>query len=319
MTKQGLILILLFCAFLMLLLGLYNALSERIAHRGRIRSRLEPPKGVRISSVAELIDIRRSRGLAPDGFSSLSLLFLNKLIVQSGTDLGLPSVIAIALAFTVALFLAGAFAGFPMVLSLALAAAGGAAVPVIVLLIMRNRRRRRFEELLPEAIDTIVRGLRAGHAVSVAISSVGQNLSDPIGSEFRITAAEMTYGLDLETAMGNLYARVGQPDLGLVALAVSIQSKTGGNLAEVLSNLSRVIRERFKLRRRAIALASEGRFSALILSALPILVFVVLEFLSPHYYNDIWDDAYTKPVLGGALAWMVLGNYVINKMVNIRV
>ncbi len=318
MTKQGLILILLFCAFLMLLLGLYNALSERIAQRGRIRSRLEPGKGKRISSEAELIDIRRSRGMAEDG-STFSLLSLKKLIVQSGTAMTLSSVIAIAFGFAVAVFLAGTFAGFSPVFSLPAAVAAGAAVPVFMLLVIRNRRRRRFEELLPEGIDTIVRGLRAGHAVTVAIASVGQNLPDPIGSEFRITSAEMTYGLDLETAMGNLYARVGQPDLGLIALAVSIQSKTGGNLAEVLANLSRVIRERFKLRRRALALAAEGRFSALILSALPILVFVILEFLSPHYYNDVWDDAYTKPVLGGALAWMVLGNYVINKMVNIRV
>ena len=103
-------------------------------------------------------------------------------------------------------------------------------MPFTVLRAMRDGRQRKFEEQLPEAIDTLVRGLKAGHAVSVAVSSVGKNLPDPIGAEFRLTAAEMTYGLDLETAMANLHTRVGQPDLGLIALAVSIQSKTGGNL-----------------------------------------------------------------------------------------
>ena len=129
----------------------------------------------------------------------------------------------------------------------------------------------------------------------------------------------MTYGLDLESAVANLYTRVGQPDLGLIALAVSIQSKTGGNLAEVLSNLSRVIRERFKLRRKARALAAEGRFSALVLSSLPVLLFILLQIISPNYYRDVWEDQYTRPVLAGAVLWMALGNYVIYKMVNIRV
>ena len=184
---------------------------------------------------------------------------------------------------------------------------------------MRDGRQRRFEEQLPEAIDTLVRSLKAGHAISVAISRVCQHMPDPIGSEFRIAAAEMAYGLDLETAMANLHLRVGQPDLALLSLAVGIQSKTGGNLAEVLSNMARVIRSRFKLRRKAHALASEARVSAYILSVLPIALFLIISITTPSFYGQVWDHPYTKPVLAGAFAWMMLGNYVMRRMARIRI
>ncbi len=129
----------------------------------------------------------------------------------------------------------------------------------------------------------------------------------------------MTYGLDLETAMVNLSARVGQPDLALIVLAVSVQSKTGGNLAEILGNLARVVRERLKLRRRAHALSAEGRFSAILLSVLPIALFGVLRLIAPNYYGDIWGNPFVKPVLAGAVTWMLIGDYVMYRMVRIRI
>ncbi|MGO9172163.1 MAG: type II secretion system F family protein [Rhodomicrobium sp.] len=319
MSQQNLVAVLIFFALLMFLLGLYIAIKERIIYRGRIQSRLQASKGQRIASEAELFDIRQSRSLTADGYFAISIVSLNKLILQSGTSLGFSGVVGAALACAGVAFLIAYLADAALLLSIPAAIAGGIGLPFIVLRAMRDGRQRKFEDQLPEAVDTLVRGLKAGHAVSVAISSLAQNMPDPIGAEFRLTAAEMTYGLDLETAMANLHTRVGQPDLGLIALAVSMQSKTGGNLAEVLANLSRIIRERFKLRRKAHALAAEGRFSALILSALPVLLFCVIWFLSPNYYSDVWDEAYTKPVLAGAVLWMSFGNYVMYRMVRIRV
>ena len=187
--------------------------------------------------------------------------------------LGLPGIIVAALACTAAAYIITYFAGLGILIRPLCAIACGVGLPTIVLRAMREGRLSRFEEQLPEAIDTIVRGLRAGHAISVAISAVSQHMPDPIGIEFKVTAAEMEYGLDLETAMINLHTRVGQPDLGLLSLAVTIQSKTGGNLAEILKTMSSVIRGRLKLRRKARALASEARVSAYILSALPVLLF----------------------------------------------
>src|SRR5262249_28587537 len=160
-----------------------------------------------------------------------------------------------------------------------------------------DRRQMKFEEQLPDAIDVLVRSLKAGHALPAAIAAAGKHMPDPIGGELSLTAAEVSYGLDLETAMINLRSRVGQAGLALIVLAVSVQSKTGGNLAEVLTNLSKIIRERFKLRRKAYALAAEGRFSAILLSILPIALFGLLRFISPSYYGDIAGNEFVKPVL----------------------
>ncbi len=195
----------------------------------------------------------------------------------------------------------------------------GLGLPIVVLQALRDRRQRRFEEQLPEAIDILVRSLRAGHAIPVAINTVAKQMPDPVGSEFALTAGELTYGLDLETALVNLRSRVGQIDLGLLVLAVSIQSKMGGNLAEILSNLARVIRARFRLRRKAKALSAEGRFSAVALTVIPFMVFGILLFIAPSYYGEIWHNPIVKPLLVGCLFWMLIGNIIMYKMVRFAI
>ena len=157
------------------------------------------------------------------------------------------------------------------------------ALPYLVLRMLRGRRQKRFAAQFPDALDIIVRSLRAGHPVPVAISMVGREMPDPIGSEFGMVADEITYGADLETAMRNLYGRIGSDDLPLFVTAVGIQGSTGGNLGEILENLSGVIRQRFKMRRKIRALAAEGRASAMILSALPIGLFIVVQVVTPEF------------------------------------
>ncbi len=319
MLSHNLVSLFVFCAILTLVLAMYIIIKEWSVSRGRIQSRLTDQDGDRIKSEAELLDIRRSRSLTREGDYSTPLVALNKLILQSGIRWGLSGVIFMALACAAAAYLAASFAGMNVLIRCVCAIAAGVGLPVIVLRALRDGRRRRFEEQLPEAIDTMVRGLKAGHAISVAISAVSRHMPDPVGAEFRIAAAEMAYGLDLETAMVNLHSRVGQPDLGMLSLAVAIQSKTGGNLAEILSNMARVIRSRFKLRRKARALAAEARVSAYILSGLPIVLFVIVLLVTPSFYGQIWDHPYTKPVLAAAFFWMMLGNYIMYRMARIRV
>jgi tight adherence protein B len=173
--------------------------------------------------------------------------------------------------------------------------------------------------MFPDAIDIIVRSLRAGHPVPVAISMVSRELRDPIGSEFGIVTDEITYGADLETAMRNLYFRVGTDDLPLFVTAVAIQSSTGGNLGEILENLSAVIRQRFKMRRKIKALSAEGRASALILSSLPFGMFAIINFLVPTFYASVWDQDLTKIGLLLAAGWMSIGNFIMYRMVNFRI
>ena len=319
MLTHNLASLFIFCTVLTLVLAMYIGIRGWAAGRGRIRSRLTARNEQRFTSEADLLDIRRSRSLTGEGDYATPLVSLNKLILQSGTRLGLPGIIVAALACAAAAYVITYFAGLGILIRTLCAIACGVGLPIIVLRAMREGRLSRFEEQLPEAIDTIVRGLRAGHAISVAISAVSQHMPDPIGIEFKVTAAEMAYGLDLETAMINLHTRVGQPDLGLLSLAVTIQSKTGGNLAEILKTMSSVIRGRLKLRRKARALASEARVSAYILSALPVLLFGILWLISPGYYGEVWGNVYAKYTLAGATFWMLLGDYIMYRMARIRV
>jgi len=148
---------------------------------------------------------------------------------------------------------------------------------------------------------------------------VARELRDPVGTEFGIVADEITYGADLETAMRNLSYRVGQEDLPLFVTAVAIQGSTGGNLSEILENLSRVIRERFKMRRKVKALASEGKFSALFLSCLPIAIFFMIRYVAPDFYGSVWKYDITKMGLAMAGGWMAIGNLFMYRMVNFRI
>jgi tight adherence protein B len=168
-------------------------------------------------------------------------------------------------------------------------------------------------------MDIIVRSLRAGHPVPVAINMVAREMADPVGSEFGIVVDEITYGADLETAMRSLNYRVGTDDLPLFVTAVAIQGSTGGNLGEILENLSKVIRERFKMRRKIRSLASEGRASAMILSSLPVAMFLIVFFLVPDFYGSVWKESMTKIGLGLAGCWMGVGNLIMFRMVNFRI
>ncbi len=310
---------LVFVAVLSFVFGAYAILRARAAYRGSIETRLHATNRKNINTKEELVRIRRSRSLTSEGNYRIALMSLNKLILQSGTRLGMTGLFLIGVAVGVAVFLAGRIGGLDMWPAAGIASFSGLVFPLFLLKSMRSSRQRKFEEQLPDSIDVLVRSLRAGHALPAAIAAVGRHMADPIGAEFNLTAAEVTYGLDLETAMINLRSRVGQADVALIVLAVSIQSKTGGNLAEVLANLSKIIRERFKLRRKAYALAAEGRFSAILLSLLPVVLFGMLRVISPTYYGDISGNYYVKPILGGAVMWMLIGDYIMYKMVRIKV
>ncbi|HEX3503526.1 MAG TPA: type II secretion system F family protein [Xanthobacteraceae bacterium] len=268
---------------------------------------------------AVYIELRRQRGLTRHGDYRLGLVALNKLIVQSGLTIGLTTLFAIIGAVSIAAFLATLFFRESFVEAAIAGLLSATVLPYLTLRMLRGRRLKKFEAQFPDALDIIIRSLRAGHPVPIAVAMVGQEMKDPIGSEFGIVSDEITYGADLETAMRNLYGRIGSDDLPLFVTAVAIQSSTGGNLGEILQNLSDVIRQRFKMRRKIRALASEGRASALILTALPIGVFFVIQFISPEFYSAVWHESLTKELLGGALVWMSLGDFIMHKMVNFKI
>ncbi len=298
--------------------GAYLLFFSATSYRNRVNRRLSLLNET-VDRQAILVQLRRERGLTMGGDFMLPSVAFNRLIVQSGLSIGL-SRIAIMAAFAASMAFGGTLmAGGTVVQALLAILGGGLVLPYLTLRIMRSRRQKKFGAQFPDAIDIIVRSLRAGHPVPIAVSMVARELPDPIGSEFGLVGDEITYGADLETAMRNLYSRVGQDDLPLFVTAVAIQASTGGNLGEILDNLSAVIRSRFKMRRKVKALAAEGRASALILSSLPIVLFGAIQLSSPDFYGSVWQYDITKTVLGMAVGWMLTGNFVMYRMVNFKI
>jgi len=266
-----------------------------------------------------LVQLRRERGLSGGGDFRLPLLTLNRLVLQSGLTVGFGRLLMLVAAGTVAAFFGTLFYEGKLLYAVGAALFAAGPLPYLALRMLRARRQKKFAAQFPDAIDIIVRSLRAGHPVPVAISMVAREMSDPIGSEFGMVTDEITYGADLETAMRNLFYRVGGDDLPLFVTAIAIQGSTGGNLGEILENLSTVIRQRFKMRRKIRALAAEGRASALILSSLPILMFAVIQFLVPSFYAKVWNEDMTKIALAMAGGWMGIGNLIMYRLVNFRI
>ena len=298
--------------------AIYLIFFSQTSYRKRINRRLRLMDG-QPDRESILVQLRRERGLTRGGLYRLPVLSLNRLILQSGLAMGLPKFLLCCVVATVAIFAAAVTMREDLFEAAMITAVSGALLPYVTLRFMRGRRQSRFGTQFPDALDVIVRSLRAGHPVPVAVAMVAREMPDPVGTEFGIVSDEITYGADLETAMRNLYFRVGQEDLPLFVTAVAIQSSTGGKLSEILENLSGVIRLRFKMRRKVRALAAEGRFSAMLLSAVPIALFLVLRMIAPDFYASVWHVDFTKFALAAAGAWMMVGNYIMYRMVSFKI
>ena len=298
--------------------AVYLLAFSTASYRSNVNRRLKLSKN-QPDREAILIQLRRERGLSSEGFLRFGVQWFNRLLLESGMTRGATTLVLIALVAGGATFMGTITLRGEMMEALVAALVASVKLPFAVLLFLRRRRHAKFAEQFPDAMDIIVRSLRAGHPVPVAVALVAQELPDPIGTEFGIAADEITYGADVETAMRNLYFRVGQEDLPLFVTAVSIQGSTGGNLSEILSNLSNVIRQRFKMRRKIKALAAEGKFSALFLSGLPVVIFFLLNIVAPDFYAVVWNQNLTKMGLTMAGVWMMLGNVAMYKMCNFRI
>lgn len=252
---------------------------------------------------------------------ALARLFpaIEKMVAQSGSNISLMRLSLIAAAILALAFSVIRFATpTPAPVAFGLAAAVAVGVPLLFLYIKRQRRLKRFGEQLPEALDLIVRSVLAGHPISSSFALVAKEMPDPIGSEFGIVLDEMTYGLDMHEALDNLFRRVPHTDLQFFTLAVQIQHGTGGNLAEVLSNLSSVIRDRFRMFAKIRAVSAEGRLSAIIVGLMPLVVFALINFLNPKYFGEVSGDPLFFTLIGSGFALLLIGEAIIWKMVNFR-
>ncbi|MBZ5619201.1 MAG: type II secretion system F family protein [Acidobacteriia bacterium] len=220
---------------------------------------------------------------------------------------------------------AGLFFGLTMPFAVAGATAGvvlAAAFGSLPYVYVRRKRRKRLdtlEEQFPESLDFLARSMRAGHAFTISLEMLGEEMPDPLGQEFRALFNEQNLGAPLETAMGNFNARVPLLDVRFFTSSVMLQRQTGGNLSEILQRLAYVIRERFRLKGQVKAASAHGRMTATILTVLPIATMVGLLLVAPGYLQGMGDDPDGRKLIAGAVIAQILGNLWIKKIINIKV
>jgi tight adherence protein B len=274
----------------------------------------------RAGSLGELVqELRKQRGLTEDGRSVFSWGWLADLVIRSGVRVD-PRRWAMVVGLAV---LAGGFAGLYVTHNI-LGALGGAIFigiggPLGYLVWRAGARDKALSVQLPIALEVMVRSLEAGHPIPTSISLVGRELPDPIGSEFGMAADEIAFGATLEQAVGRIADRCRNADVDLFAAAIRLQEKAGGNLTGLLKMLAKTVRERLKMRLKIRAASSEGRVSAYILTAAPIVCFIFINVAQPHYYADLLHVRFIQIGLGFLCVLLGVGNLVMSRMIDMRI
>ena len=243
---------------------------------------------------------------------------LSKLIEQSGVRTTPSAVIVMCLGVGItAALVTNLFLHVPYVPLAAFAC--GAFAPIGYLLFAKSRRMAHFEEQFPEALDLLSRALRAGHAFQTAMGMVADDLKEPCGPEFRKTFDQQNYGLPLRDALFQLADRIPLLDVRFFTTAVLIQRDTGGNLAEILDNLAHVVRERFRIRREIRTKTAHGRFTGLVLLALPAGLGVILTMINPEHMELLFSRSMGHTMIGAAIVMQVIGFFWIRKILDLEV
>lgn len=311
MTKHLLVYLLVFVSAALLSFGAYNYYSRERKTQEKINRRISVVEETedRVSPVK----VRRERG--PEGGL---LQKVDDFLTQTGLNISRNQLfLAVGLLVIVTLAIVSIAFG-PGPIPVAAGVGGSLAAVYFVLKYLRDRRIALFEQQLPDAIDVIVRSLRAGHPFPTAMALVAKELPDPVGTEFTAAHEELTFGLDMRAVMSNFAQRVGSPDLRFLVTSVTIQNQSGGNLAEILSRLSGVMRERAMLRHKIKAMTAEARASAGVMTLLPIAVVLAVGFIDPSYYGEVWDNPSFKTLLYVAGALLVMGNAIMRQMAQFK-
>ncbi|WP_343730537.1 type II secretion system F family protein [Duganella sp.] len=297
--------------------GAHGGAARRIAKRLRLMA-------VSGGGGSERVDILKRRTYSSNPalekllrrISQLNLL--DRLLLQAGVRWSVAQFIGCSVA-------AAGFGVFlPQMLHMPMAPAAGmlvlsVAAPWLVLMRTRAARLRKLEEQLPEAADFLGRALRAGHSFANVMQMVGEEMPDPIAGEFKFAYEEINYGVPMNEALHNLALRVPLTDLRYLVIAVLIQRESGGNLAEVFSNISRLIRARLKLLAQVRVMSAEGRMSAWVLGLLPLGVIALMMVTNPTYVRVLWTDPVGVRLMWYAVAMAMGGVLWMRKLIRIRI
>ena len=307
-----------------------NAVLASRSHGGAINRRLGMIESG-VSREETMLRLRRRAFTMGDGAPGIIQKWgdtLHRKLVQAGvitpsvrmvTALMLAPLALFVLFMIVSASMAGGVSAGRVVLFIVLSIIIGALLPVAAINFKAERRRKKMEEQFPVALDIFVRGLRAGHPVAAALEMLTVEMPDPIGSEFGLVVDEVTYGADMREALEEMAERWDLDDLRMFVVSLSVQAETGGNLAEVLDNLSKVIRDRHALFMKVRALSSEGRMTAWILSLLPLFALLIVFTGNPGFFLDVADDPAFIPSFGIIVLMWFIGVLMIRRLIDLKV
>jgi tight adherence protein B len=275
--------------------------------------------------------LRRTGSSVPQGLPPMldrmahkfeRMLMQAQVTMSTGRLMLIILIAPVAIFFGLLLFMvaSGMGIGFGrLLISATFAGVLGAALPLMFLNFRATRTRKKMQEQFPVALDVFVRGLRAGHPIAAALDLLTVEMPDPIGSQFGLAVDEVTYGAELRDALQSMAERWDLDDMRMFVVSLSVQNETGGNLAEILENLSQVIRERQSMMMKVRALSSEGRMTAVILTLLPIFTFSMLFMLNPHFFLDVATDPLFTPGFIFLILLYATGYFTIRRMVDLKV
>ncbi|MEM9425199.1 MAG: type II secretion system F family protein [Pseudomonadota bacterium] len=311
---------LIFLAVLALVQGIYlTVFGKSISLNSRVNRRLEMlEKGAGREQVLEQLRKEMSQHMSSRSIPLYAIL-ADK--AQKANIAFTPGqlVMLMAVLGVVAFFLLTFGTGASLVIRIVISIMMGVGAVFVWVNNTAKKRLAMIEEQLPEAVELMVRSLRVGHPFSSALQIVAKEVPDPLGTEMGVISDEAAYGRDVGEALKHMAERIDMQDLRFLAVAVTIQQTSGGNLAEILDGLAKVVRSRFKLFRRVKAITAEAKWSGMFLSIFPILALVMINVIQPDYYDDVKETAYFIPACLVVAAFLVANIFVMRMLVNIKV
>jgi tight adherence protein B len=317
------IVILVFVGVSLAVFGLLSLLDRRHAQARILRDRLttaqQSPEPT-VQQVELVRDEMMSRIPALDAVlrKSERVSLLRKMLEQGHVDIRAGNFLMLCVLSAAVFGVVFAIAGGAFVFGWA-GALLGFFVPYAYASHMRSKRFQRFEEKFPEAIDTLARAVRAGHAFTTALEMIATEVSEPVAGEFRQLYEEQKFGLPVRDALLNLADRIPLVDVKFFVTAVMLQRETGGNLAEILDNLSYVIRERFKILRQVRVHTAQGRLTMMLLMAMPPTIVVIMLTLNPGFIQPLFSDPIGHVLIVAGITLQTLGYFFIRRIIRIQV
>ena len=244
---------------------------------------------------------------------------LRKRIEMTGKSWTLGQYATVSSVLTVVVWVLFGVIHVPFLLTLLVGVLVGVGLPYWYIGRLAKKRQTKFIERFPDAIELLVRGLRSGLPISETISVVGNELPDPVGTEFRAAADKMRIGRTMEQALQETADRIDTPEIQFFVITLAIQRETGGNLAETLGNLADVLRKRMQMKLKINAMSSESKASAYIIGSLPFLVFAIIYFMNPTYMGGFFTDTRLIIAAIGGGIWMSIGVFIMAKMINFEI